>query len=55
MKLTLNENSRDYTYYTEKGWFDSDYYYPTRLGVFKKLAGSFFDFIAVAMAQKRNK
>ena len=36
---------RDYNYYKEKGWFDSDYYYPTYLGLIKKLVGNLFDFI----------
>lgn len=38
-------NYYDYTYYKEKGWFKSDYYYETPLGPLKKLAGHFFDFI----------
>ncbi len=33
----------DYSYYEEKGWFESDYYYTTSLGPIKKLAGSLFD------------
>jgi hypothetical protein len=24
----LDDSSRDYTYYKDKGWFESDYYYP---------------------------
>jgi multimeric flavodoxin WrbA len=44
MKLLLNESWRDYTYYTNNGWFESDYYYPTQLNPLKKLAGKFFDF-----------
>ena len=38
--------SVDYRYYTEKGWFKSDYYYPTRLGALKKVAGKLFDRMA---------
>jgi hypothetical protein len=41
------DNTRDYAYYAEKGWFESDYYYPTRLGILKKAAGKFFDSMAV--------
>lgn len=33
IKNQLDEYSRDYTYYRDKGWFKSDYYYPTRVGV----------------------
>lgn len=36
----------DYGYYAERGWFESDYYYPTRLGVLKKGAGRLFDLYA---------
>jgi multimeric flavodoxin WrbA len=35
----------DYDYYMDKGWFESDYYYDTKLGPFKKLLGRFFDYI----------
>jgi hypothetical protein len=40
-----DKKSFDYTYYPEKGWFQSDYYYETRLGPIKKWAGHFFDFL----------
>jgi multimeric flavodoxin WrbA len=39
----LDDSSRDYRYYAEKGWLESDYYYPTRLGVFQRAAGHLFD------------
>ncbi|NPV51383.1 MAG: flavodoxin family protein [Candidatus Methanofastidiosum sp.] len=45
----LDKNLKDYKYYKEKGWFESDYYYPTSLGLIKKPAGSLFDFIARRM------
>lgn len=47
MKKMLNENYRDYTYYTQMGWFESDYYYPQKLNFFKKLLGNLFDLIAI--------
>ncbi|WP_085833702.1 flavodoxin family protein [Clostridium merdae] len=40
-----NKEYRDYRYFKELGWFESDYYYPVTLGFFKKIWGSFFDFI----------
>ncbi|MBN1537197.1 MAG: flavodoxin family protein [Anaerolineales bacterium] len=43
IKQKLDDSSRDYRYYAEKGWFDSDYYYPTNLGLLKKVAGNIFD------------
>jgi multimeric flavodoxin WrbA len=50
MKKMLNDEFRDYTYYKEKGWFDSKYYYPVKLNPFKKISGSFFDWMARRMA-----
>jgi multimeric flavodoxin WrbA len=51
--LMLDDSSRDYTYYRDKGWFESDYYYPTRLGALKKAAGSFFDWGAIRTTRNR--
>jgi len=31
MKIMLNENNRDYAFYKQNGWFESDYYYPVKL------------------------
>lgn len=42
---------RDYTYFQEKGWFESDYYYDTSLGPIKKTAGRFFDFLGHQIAK----
>ena len=42
----LDDRSKDYRYYKEQGWFESDYYYPTRLGLLKKVAGKLFDRMA---------
>lgn len=52
-KLMLNENFRDYTYYKEKGWFESDYYYPVKLNPLKKLNGNFFDMMATRSTRSR--
>ncbi|MCE1252099.1 MAG: flavodoxin family protein [Anaerolineae bacterium] len=46
IKQMLDERSCDYRYYAAKGWFESQYYYPTRLNPFKKAAGFFFDQMA---------
>ncbi|HEY3374171.1 MAG TPA: flavodoxin family protein [Candidatus Aquicultor sp.] len=53
IRLELDDNYRDYTYYSEQGWFESDYYYPTRLGVLKRSAGSLFDLIGARMSKAR--
>ena len=53
IRLGLDESSCDYRYYKEKGWFESDYYYPTPLGPLKKAAGSLIDSIETRKARKR--
>ena len=53
MKVLQNESFRDYRYYTENGWFESDYYYPVKLSPFKKMSGNFFALIATQMAKNR--
>jgi len=53
VKLLLDDRNRDYTYYRDKGWFQSDYFYPTRLGALKKTAGSLFDSMATSSTRKR--
>jgi hypothetical protein len=37
----------------DKGWFESDYFYPTRLGLLKKAAGCLFDWIAARTTKER--
>jgi multimeric flavodoxin WrbA len=51
MKLELDDSYRDYMYYQDQGWFDSDFYYPTRLGLLKTGAGKFFDWMSVRMSK----
>jgi multimeric flavodoxin WrbA len=53
IRLMLDDSSRDYTYYKDQGWFESDYYYPARLNVLQKGTGSLFDSIAAGMARRR--
>jgi multimeric flavodoxin WrbA len=43
--------SIDYKYFADNGWFESDYYYPTNLGLFKRFVGAFYD-RAVPILQK---
>lgn len=49
----VNPKFRDHQYFKEKGWFESGYYYETSLGVGKKLAGYFFDFLGRQMVKKQ--
>ena len=47
MRKMLDESWRDYTYYRDKGWFESDYFYPVKLDPIKKLIGFIFDKLAI--------
>lgn len=43
MRQGADPESIDYRYFADRGWFVSDYYYPTRLGPLKKVAGKLID------------
>ena len=43
----------DPTYYRDRGWFESDYYYPTKLSPLKRAAGAAFDRIAASSSKAR--
>jgi hypothetical protein len=49
----LDDGSRSCTWYRHKGWFESDFYYPTHPGVLKKGAGKLFDSVAASMTKAR--
>jgi len=46
IRRASDDSTCDYRYYAEKGWFESDYYYPTRLGPLKKVAGRLIESMA---------
>jgi len=43
IRRELNEEYRDYSYFRDKGWFESDFYYPVRLNPVKRIFGRLFD------------
>lgn len=53
IRLELDDGSRDYRHYKDKGWFESAYYYPVRLGPLKRLAGDLFDSAQTRMTRNR--
>lgn len=53
MKLMLDESFRDYTFFKDKGWFESDFYYPTNMGILKKGAGKLFDALFASTTKAR--
>jgi multimeric flavodoxin WrbA len=52
MRLMLDETARDYRYYRDNGWFESDFFYPVRLDPAKRVAGALFDFAAARSARR---
>ena len=53
VRIELDETAADYKYFAERGWFDSDFFYPTRLGFMKKSVGRLADaYFARSIASK---
>lgn len=46
IKQMADPRSIDYKYYADKGWLESNYYYPTHLGSLKRALGNLFDIMA---------
>ena len=55
LRLELDERSYDYRYYRDKGWFESDYFYPTRLGPVKRAVGRLAESFQARRTRKRLK
>ena len=53
IKLELAEDRPDHAYYRDHGWFDSDYFYRTKLGPLKRTAGAAFDRMAAHSSKAR--
>jgi hypothetical protein len=53
IRLELDESYRDYRYYADRGWFESDFYYPTSLGPLQKGAGRLFDSVFAIRSRAR--
>jgi len=53
IRIALDDSFRDYAYYREKGWFESDFFYPVRLNVFQKLIGKVSDMLGVQWVRNR--
>lgn len=49
--MAADKNLKDYRYYKNHGWFESDYYYETSLGITKKVMGKLFDVIGRKIAK----
>lgn len=53
VRLLLNESCKDYNYFNQNGWFESDYYYKTSLNPIKKLTGKLFDYLFARIYRKK--
>ncbi len=53
IRLEQPADRPDHAYYRDHGWFDAEYYYPTRLGPLKRLAGAAFDRMAARSSRER--
>ncbi|HEU4382116.1 MAG TPA: flavodoxin family protein [Anaeromyxobacteraceae bacterium] len=53
IRLELAEDRPDHVYYRDRGWFASDYFYPTKLGPLKRAAGAAFDRMAARGSRSR--
>lgn len=51
--LELAPDRPDHVYYRDRGWLESDYYYPARLGPLKRAAGAVFDWLAARSSRAR--
>lgn len=51
IRLMLDDRSPDFRYYRERGWFDSPYYYPTRIGLPNRAAGRLCDLFGARSAK----
>jgi hypothetical protein len=53
VRIELAEADADYKYYAARGWFEADYFYPTRLGLAKRSVGRLADaYFARSIASK---
>jgi multimeric flavodoxin WrbA len=43
MKVMLDDRNKDFAYYQQNGWFESNYFYPVRLNPVKAWIGRVFD------------
>lgn len=54
IRLELDDRSFDYRYYRDKGWLESDYFYPTRLNPIKKAAGKLSESVQAGRTRRRS-
>jgi hypothetical protein len=53
MKFSEEATPVDRQYFQDQGRSDLEYFYPVRLGLFKKVLGKLFDKMAIKMCKKK--
>jgi hypothetical protein len=53
MKFSEEATPVDRKCFQDQGWSDSEYFYPVRLGLLKKVLGKLFDKMAIKMCKKK--
>lgn len=51
MGAMLDDKYKDFRYYKEQGWFESDFYYPVKLNPLKRVFGYLADHLGKSMAK----
>jgi hypothetical protein len=55
VRMNLDDRSCDYRYYRDKGWFEADFFYPARVGAWKRALGRLAEALVARAARKRNR
>lgn len=53
IRLELADDRPDHAFFRDHGWFEADYFYPTRLGPVKRIAGAAADWMAARSSRPR--
>ncbi len=54
-RVSNDQEHVDYCYYRDQGWLESDYYYPIRAGLVRRILGTAIDRFGAKIATKRNR
>ncbi|MBI9108277.1 MAG: flavodoxin family protein [Spirochaetales bacterium] len=52
IKMMLDESYRDFIFYRDKGWFESEFYYPVKITFVKKIFGDAIDSVMTKSLEK---
>jgi multimeric flavodoxin WrbA len=55
MGIMLNDTNRDYVFYKKNGWFETEFYYPVKLGTVKRWFAKLIDIRVSYVARTKGK